>query len=698
MTDELTRDALYTKLKEAFSAKPAMKKKSFLYTVSLFIVTIIMVLLPLAYMAIVAAGIRVLYWHVTSNYTLLLASRSLQGRVLAYFGPVVVGCILIFFLLKPLIAPKVKPPPQKELSKNRTPFLYEVIYLLCDFIGARRPHKIFIDYEVNASAGIQPGLAGFFLNRVNLTLGAPLLEGLTFKQLMGVLAHEFGHFSQTLAMRLVFITQSINHWLHRVVFEKDEWDEKLAQACKDSNWRIGIPLYIARFFIWVSRGILFVLMLIGYLVSHFVLRQMEYDADTYETYLVGHECFEETAFRMTELNAGAGVALENLETLLAKGQLVDNFPKLIHYFSTAMEPDERKELRHSASEEKSHGFSSHPSHRDRITAARETGYKGILDFDASNRLLLDDIDTFNKEISLDFYRESQMDERILNGRLLEFSQFMEDLRVQEESQKAKDELFSPYFHSDNPVFFHSNDTGLSHTLNEITALLESKKEELAALEPEIDKIMERQFQLKVAIRFVEADLPLNEDDLDLDSKDPEVLKNQEKALEEKMREHLSIFDPVNNLQILRLQLVLKQLKHQNPDAAEKFLVYLDLQKNMQAVHGDILTLNAEGELQLQLLQHYRDFSDNEDALDSLKRANNHIHRRLLEIRGKLVEIPFPLEYHVEDASLADFLIPKIPPSDQWGDVVMVCTDMVGNYFSLYHRILRLIAAEMMEES
>lgn len=51
-----------------------------------------------------------------------------------------------------------------------------------------------------------------------------LYLGLTARQLAGVIAHEFGHFTQGTAMRLTYLVGQVNLWFARVVYQRDAWD------------------------------------------------------------------------------------------------------------------------------------------------------------------------------------------------------------------------------------------------------------------------------------------------------------------------------------------------------------------------------------------------------------------------------------------------------------------------------------------
>ena len=100
---------------------------------------------------------------------------------------------------------------------------------------------------MNASAGfMRQGVAGVLSNDLVLTIGLPLVAGLTVRQLGGVLAHEFGHFAQGGGMRLTAIVRGVNAWFARVVFERDEWDLRLEQWSKNLDGRVAILLWLAK--------------------------------------------------------------------------------------------------------------------------------------------------------------------------------------------------------------------------------------------------------------------------------------------------------------------------------------------------------------------------------------------------------------------------------------------------------------------
>ena len=138
-----------------------------------------------------------------------------------------------------------------------------------------------------------------------LTIGLPLVAGLSIREFAGVLAHEFGHFAQGGGMRLTAIVRGVNGWFARVVYERDEWDETLERWSRETDFRLAFVLVIARGAVWVSRRVLTGLMFGGHAISCFMMRQMEYDADSYEVKIAGSDAFIRTTTRLRELNVAA---------------------------------------------------------------------------------------------------------------------------------------------------------------------------------------------------------------------------------------------------------------------------------------------------------------------------------------------------------------------------------------------------------
>ncbi len=115
-----------------------------------------------------------------------------------------------------------------------------------------------------------------------------------------------------------------------MVYERDEWDLKLVRAANGIDIRLGIFLHLTRLCIWLSRRILWVLMHLGRILSAFMLRQMEFDADSYETKVAGSAAFAQTMAKLHTLAAASQWAHGKMEESWQNRRLPENLPGFIN--------------------------------------------------------------------------------------------------------------------------------------------------------------------------------------------------------------------------------------------------------------------------------------------------------------------------------------------------------------------------------
>ena len=217
----------------AFQGPVPRTPVSIFYQFGLLLVTLMMVLLPLIYLAFVAAAGWGVYYFATHCSFLLDMSHSVgRGYILkliCYFGPLFVGLVLVFFMIKPLFARRADRSQPLALNPGVEPTLFAFIAKICELVGAPMPKRIDLDCNLNAAAGFRRGALSLFGHDLVLTIGLPLMSGLTLSEFAGVIAHEFGHFTQGFGMRLSYVIRSVNGWFARVVYERDAWDVSLEQ-------------------------------------------------------------------------------------------------------------------------------------------------------------------------------------------------------------------------------------------------------------------------------------------------------------------------------------------------------------------------------------------------------------------------------------------------------------------------------------
>lgn len=349
-------------------------KLSVMYRVGLTVVAFAMVLLPAVYLAlIVLVGWGVLH-HLRQNTWIIDSSGGRVFELILYLGPAVVGGVLVFFMLKPLFAKRPKVERPLSLDPAREPLLFAFVQRITRLVGAPMPSRIDVDCQVNASASLR---RGWWSRDLVLTIGLPLAAGLDMRQFAGVLAHEFGHFAQGAGMRLTYVIRNVNFWFARVVYERDQWDVSLDRTARSVDLRLGVVLHAARGCVWLTRRILWALMHAGNAISCFMLRQMEFDADSYEAKVAGSDAFESTAARLPLLTVATQIAFDDVRQSWASRRLPENLPLLIQHKAGALPDDVRQKLAAATTATKTKWHDTHPCDTDRVKAARALNEPGV---------------------------------------------------------------------------------------------------------------------------------------------------------------------------------------------------------------------------------------------------------------------------------------------------------------------------------
>jgi hypothetical protein len=309
--------------------------------------------------------------------------------------------VVVFFMIKPLLARRAPAAQPLGLNPSMQPVLFALIRCICDAVKAPFPKRVYVDCHLNAAAGFRRGLLSFFGNDLMLLIGMPLVAGLTARQFAGILAHEFGHFTQGFGMRLTYLIRTINMWFARIAYERDAWDVTLDEwADEADDWRVMIVVNLARAAVWFSRLILKLLLFVGHAIGCFMLRQMEYDADSYETKLVGSGTFESASLRLRVLGAALGMSYKEMRVgWNLNKRLPEDFPAYMLAHDAVMKPEVRAQIENTAGLATTGIFDTHPSDGDRIRQARRADEPGVFDLDAPATALFSNFDVLARQVT-----------------------------------------------------------------------------------------------------------------------------------------------------------------------------------------------------------------------------------------------------------------------------------------------------------
>lgn len=691
------------RLRESLDGAIRPVRATLTYRLGLLIATVVILLTPLVYLTLIGATGYGVYYHAINHQGILGAARG-RGAILAvivYAAPLVIGPVLVFFMLKPFFSRPRYEQRSRSLVPDREPLLFEFVYMICEAVKAPRPRRIDIDCQMNASASFRRGFGSMLGNDLVLTIGMPLVAGLSLRQFGGVLAHEFGHFSQGAGMRLSYVLRSVTAWLQRSVYQRDEWDEWLASTAEEMDLRIGWVLWLAVLMVWITRRILWCLMMLSMVVVGYVMRQMEYDADRYEARFAGSDVFEATTTKMARLSVAMQKAYWQLGVSQRDGRLADNLPRLVVNNEAKLESDITSALADQLQNSSTGLFDSHPTDRDRIASARREAAPGVFRLDGPASDLFTDATAQNEATTWEFYRQ------VLGGSVKKTNlQPVADLTAEQDSQrKAFDSLlrytqatWRPYLRTglrrDALVPPNSPKEAVAEAQRLRSLFQDGLADELARTQ----KLDEWHQKLAKATAFETlhgVGVRINEKET------PPELNSKEAAagVRKKAARRVAILteqaEQAGELTGDRLATSIGLLCHEAlykrlPKGAALKQRVEALVVALVAIEGQLLTINTlrqkAGVLSI-LLAALQRYGATELLVDKLVAITREVHPKLSQVREVLMSSDYPFDHAAGKIQLGSYLIATIPPRDEIGEVLSITEVAVDSISETQRRIL-----------
>lgn len=701
---------------EAVSDRVSLRPVSRGYLVSLFFTAMAVWLLPLLYLMLIVLAIA--YLCVFIHYQqFLFAGWTSLWRSIAVFATIFSGSLIILALLKPIFSSSISTATRKTLPREAEPFLYEYVDQLCDSIGARRPTDIHITWDVNAGAEFRRGWRSLFSNReISLHIGLPLFSGLTLRQLTGVLAHEFGHFTQRAAMWLGNIVLRTNIWFVRAAYERDAIDRWLYLKCQ-RNWLLLLPCLVARLFIWIARRALVAFALLGTTISCLMSREMEYNADLCEIRTVGAKSHGLTLIRIRELSLAYQITLTDIDKFLEEGRLPDDIGPLVVANVALITPVMRKKLLRILSEQETGTFDTHPSDRDRILAGRADGSLGSVPrkfplLDLPSSVLLDRFEDLSKSITAQFY-QTVMTDQVRSRRTFPVSQLLERQNAQTEAHKA----LRRYFQTEIPVMRplpisqHQGEStdgpkAIAQDLNRCRAVMLKELPEYQRLSPRYqfadNVLMETiaaESLLQADIRFLPAEFHVAEATL-------KCIGDKQKRAQAGINALAQKLLPFETEAGHRLSFALQLL--QFPQVFNRITDGEDLKYDVQdllpqaafasRLMSEMPTLRLVYLRLVPLVERIDQSRDRNQLMESIANLMDTIRRRLVSIQSQLGDHLYPFDHARAETTLRDHLLPTIPAKGDLIALVQVADRLQTRLVTVQMRLFARLAfaAEQVE--
>jgi hypothetical protein len=620
-------------------------KKPPLYFLGLFVVTVAMIILPLIYVALIAAVAYFLFLHVTESLDYVSKVGGIYAFLIGYLGPIFIGIVVLFFMTKPLFLTPPKGPKPYTLDPDKQPRLFAFVERLSELVRAPRPRRIDVDVNVNASASIQRDPRCMIISDLVLTIGLPLVEGMSLRQLAGVLAHELGHFSQGGGMRLSYVIRTISAWFARVVYERDNFDVELEKASRGRSLWAQIVVRAAMACVWLGRRILWILMTVGHIISCFLMRQMEYDADRYETRVAGSAEFEGVTRRILMLTVGHRATMEDLHRIWQEHKLPEQLPGLIVATTNQIAAENEEKIWDHRLTENTRWLDTHPSDAERIKSAMAEDEPGLVQIDLPGTALFEDYDEVSNNVTLSYYRDV-FGLEISADNLVPTERLVAERKEAADRFAALDRFFQGKLSMEFPAFLSATRVDLPTDMNALKTSIEESRERIC--DPPPGKADEQKALLRNRLYY---SLQL------LQSPD-----TQRAAKAEQLPEQEAV-----NQKVVFLY-----------EFEQRFLTIRRLQ------------LHFEG--MMNLLQSFESLSDDGDYQRELLEKVKDCVKDLERLKEELGQLPYPYEHATKDCSCADYAIPQLPDSMYLNAVVDASGYCLDCMYSLYFRVVAELAA------
>lgn len=712
---------LITQIDRSFAREsiPAVRP-SLGYRLAILVVAFLMILLPLLYLAIIA-GVGYGIWYHAVNHTAILTGGATGARaggkvlifaLMVYATPIIAGVIMILFMLKPLFARTIDNSGRRSLKKEEEPLLFDFVSRICEAVGSPKPRRIDIDCDVNASAGFRNGYWSFLGNDLVLTVGMPLAAGMTMRQFGGVLAHEFGHFSQGAGMRLSFVIRGVNFWFIRIVYERDQWDEKLKSLAGTEDFRIGWIFQFARFCVWLNRKLLWCLMMVGHFFSGVLMRQMEFDADRYEARFGGSKTFASTARQLMVLNLSNNAAISDLGDFYREGRLGDDLPKLIRHRADQMPADVHKKIDQEIKDSRTGLFDTHPADSARIANANRENTEGIFRLELPAAELFKDFDKSCRAVTWDFYKEI-FGKELKKADLHPVEGLLERQKTEIDTHEALGRFHQARVSLYRPV------TGLPEVAKKVTdpqtviqALKDARSLQLELVEDfakawkKYDDADTRLIETKLAKSLLAIDLPIEPNDFSIplaNSKQVEVAQRKAVERQDKVLPRVTRFEEAFGTRFTSA-LRLAQTPALSAILSEKNITPGEVKKLVELVSTVYQMLPRFLELRdnrfmLQILSGKTDANkDNSKLPTRFRKTVREMYEAISALDSAFLSFDYPFDHAQENITVAGFLLKQLPEPEDPGEVYQACEMLVERLPRFQARILgRLcIIAEAVE--
>jgi Zn-dependent protease with chaperone function len=364
---------------ENITVTPEFKKKATkaIFSIILFVITYLALF-------ILAVGLTILCGY---GAIMLVSFKAHFVTLMLGLGIAAVGVLTLFFLIKFIFTRnKTDLSNYLEVTEEDQPELFALIHDVVQEAGTQFPRKVYLSSEVNASVFYNSSFWSMFLPvRKNLHIGLGLMNSVTVDEFKGIIAHEFGHFSQR-SMKVGSYVYNVNYIIHNMLYDNEGYNNFVSKLANLNGW-LSFPLLGS---IKIVQAIQWVLQKVYHVVNlnyRALSREMEFHADEVAARIAGPHTIETSLVRLSLADAALNDVFSfyssKIENNIRPKSLFPQHLLVMHYranyYGFPLEnglPQITPESSNRFSRSKlefDNTWATHPSNEDRIARVKSLG-------------------------------------------------------------------------------------------------------------------------------------------------------------------------------------------------------------------------------------------------------------------------------------------------------------------------------------
>ena len=448
------------------------------------------------------------------------------------------------------------------------------------------------------------------------------------------------------------------------------------------------------------------------MVSGFLMRQMEFDADRYEARFAGSRSFATTARQLHVLGTAYHGAMDDLATFYTEGRLGDDLPKLILLNADQLTEKGQEAIDEIMIESVTGVFDTHPCDRERIASAALEKADGIFQLGLPAAQLFRKFDALAKAVTWDFYTDV-FGKDLKKSDIHPVDELMVRLQQQQDAWKALNRFFQghvvlyrPFQSPEEALKPVSNHAAVQSRLKQARETMLRRQALFAEAWQVYDDCDTRQLEVRLAEAMLQTDVRITRDEFSVPLTTAKEIISVRESSDEQQAQLISQLLPFEQAAAARLCSGLRLA--QTPELAdiirqakisiEEIRALIDLFRRLNDQVDSLLTLRDDKLALGKLFSAMESHSGNEKLLTRIRKTLEQLHQHVEHFQAIFDDVLYPFDHAKKGLTVAGFLVQKTPDADDPGEVYEAAENLIDRFPQLQGRLLGRLCqiAELVE--